>query len=606
MTRSRARLRRPTLGAALVFGASLLGGLAMLAASPSAQAEPPTGTDFTIQYWTTNSDGSRGRQMTANDLRGYVNKARCECGQAVSARVRLQPSEARDSVPVRTYVGNLCDQGQSGNNIQARPCALAVDDFTNTYTRNIDFEFNPLWLATGVTRDTPTRSIDGAEAAMGCDSQTGDGGIWICVENLEQTDCQPAEFVVTGQQTEVTDADGNTPSLTYDFLPPGVNASNFRAQGGDGSVVIKWDNTTTTDIQGYRALCANADGSPVDGKGFTLSSVTAQNNGTMYFTAENLCPDGPFDQVDVTEDPDPVLPDGGTGTGTGGGETGDFGSTGAAGFGAAPDVARGGGEDCCMAGGGCSDNTCFAAVVSEDGSCVDDWSDQCATLANDFCEVCGGEGNCCAANTSPSCADQACTVTVCAEEDFAYCCTQPWDAECANRAKELCTDVCDEGTTGGMGTSTTGMPATTSVTATGTSRGTGTGTDTDTDTATDTAGLDTSGIESLGWEYVCSGFIAANASTARINGLQNDQDYQVLLVAFDYAGNPVAASEVFVATPRETTDLWEACDAQDELCGKGGFCSCTSGPTPDGTAWFLLTGVLGLFARRPRRRRGAA
>ncbi len=593
MTRSRVRLRSALPGAVLV--ASLLSGVAVVATPSPAVANPPAGTDFQIQYWVTDEEGNRGRQMTANDLRGYVNKARCECGQAVSARVRLQATGTLSSVPVRTFVGNRCSDGETGLNRQARPCALAIDDFSNTYTRNIDFEFNPLWLASGLAGDSP-RNLADAVANAGCDTQTGDGGIWICVENLDQTDCQPEEFVVSGQQTFVTDADGNTPPLTFDFLPPTINATNFRAQGGDGSVVIRWDNTTTTDIQGYRALCANADGTPVDGKGFTLSSVEAQNNGTIYFTAENLCPDGPFDQIDVTDDPEPVDPtDSG---GTDGGETDGDGSTGAAGFGAEPDVARGGGEDCCTPAG-CSDNTCFAAVVTDNGECADEWSDVCASLAEDYCEVCGGEGNCCAANTTPSCADQACTISICEETDFAYCCTQPWDSDCANRAKEVCTDVCDEGTTGGTSpttdttdtTDTTGAPAasTTSTTAS-----------TDTDGATDTDEPDTSGIESLGWEYVCSGFIAQNASTARIDGLQNDQDYQVLLVAFDYAGNPVAASEVFIATPRETTDLWEQCDAQDETCGKGGFCSCSTGATPDGTGWLLLTGLLGLVARRRR------
>ena len=157
----------------------------------------------------------------------------------------------------------------------------------------------------------------------------------------------------------------------------------------------------------------------------------------------------------------------------------------------------------------------------------------------------------------------------------------------------------DETTTGGE--TTTGEPATT------TAATTSTGGDTDTDTDTDgLAGYDTTGIESLDWAYVCSDFIAQNASTARIDGLQNDQEYQVLLVAFDYAGNPVTASEVFIATPRETTDLWEQCDAQGELCGKGGFCSCTTGPTPDGTGWLLLTGLLGLVARRRRSAGGRA
>ncbi|MCR9166108.1 MAG: MYXO-CTERM sorting domain-containing protein [Nannocystaceae bacterium] len=608
----RVRLRRPPRGEgsilALLGSAApvvLLGALAMTVGPQPVRAAPPSGTDFTIQYWTTNADGSRGRQMTANDLRGYVNKARCECGQAVSARVRLSSSEALDAVPVRTFVGNRCDQGQLGNNAQARPCALAIDDFTNTYTRNIDFEFNPLWLASGVTSDGP-RDINSATAAATCDAQTGDGGIWVCVENLDQPDCQPEEFVVTGQQTEVTDADGNTPSLTYDFLPPTINATNFRAQGGDGSVVIKWDNSTTTDIQGYRALCANADGSPVDGKGFSLSSVTQQNNGTVYFTAENLCPDGPFDQVDVDPDPDPIAPDTDSGTDTDTGDSTDGGDTdgdtdgGVAELEAEPDWARGSGEDCCTAGV-CSDAPCIVAVQTQDASCdAQNWGESCAALATDYCSVCGGDGSCCLPNDTPSCLDTPCAVTVCG--DNPDCCNVRWDETCASAAETACANLCappDDSTTSG---GTSGDPATDTDSTT---TGGDTGGETDTDTG-GLAGYDTTGIESLDWAYVCSDFIAQNASTARIDGLQNDQEYQVLLVAFDYAGNPVAASDVFIATPRETTDLWEQCDAQGEICGKGGFCSVTTQPNPKGPGWLLLTGLFAMVARRRRSAGGHA
>lgn len=565
----------------------------MMAVPQAADAAPPSSSDFTIQYWTTNADGSRGRQMTANDLRGYVNKARCECGQAVSTRVRLSASEARDSVSVRTYIGNNCGVAQTVNNRQSRPCVLAVDDFTNTYTRNVDFSFNPLWLATGVepgsSRDPAT-----AVAAAACDDQTGEGGVWICVEGNNQTDCQESEFVTTGAQTEVTNTEGGTPALSYDFRAPMVNATNFRAQGGDGSVVIKWDNSTTTDIQGYRALCANADGTPVEGKGFRLSSVTAQNVGTIYYTADNLCPDGPFDQVEVTDDPVDETGTTGGGFDTDGSDT-DFGTTGVAGFGAEPDVARGGVMDCCTPGS-CGDTTCLAQVGAERGSCLQDWDDTCAALALDYCAVCGGDGNCCAANESANCADQSCSLTICVDEGMASCCNASWDADCANRAKEVCTDVCGEGTTGGDPTTGTDAGTDASSSSSGASSGSDSG------SSSGSGGLDgydTTGIESLDWAYVCSSFVAANASSARINGLTNDQDYQVMLVAFDYAGNPVTASDVFIATPRETTDLWEQCDAQGEVCGKGGFCSCTTGPS-DGEGWLMLTALLGLFARRRR------
>ncbi|MEM6293308.1 MAG: MYXO-CTERM sorting domain-containing protein [Myxococcota bacterium] len=571
-----------------------------------AHAAPPAGGDFQIQYWTTNEEGERGRQMTQNDLRGYVNKARCECGQAVSARVRISSTTALDPVQIRTFVGNNCDTGQLGNNIQARPCALVIDDFTNAYTKNIDFSFNPIWLATGISRESESQAINTAIAANECGTQQGDGGVWICVENSDQTDCQPEEFVVTGPQTQVVDPESGTAlSLTYDFNPPNVSASNFRASGGDGAVVVNWDNATSADVQGFRALCANLDGSPVEGKGFRLDSVTAINNGTIYYTADNLCPDGPFDEVDVNEDPDEILTTGGDsdtdGDGDGDGD-GDSTSTGtAAEFGAAPEVAHGGMVDgCCIADSTCEDIACKASVIAELGECDAEWTEPCAALALDYCQVCGGDGSCCAENETPGCFDEACALSVCATEENLSCCQSNWSAECANLAKESCT-VCEGGTSGdgGGGSATSGV---TSSSTSGSTTGSGTGTDTD---AADTDGLDTSAIESLDWAYVCSGYIAPNASTVRIDGLTNDQDYQVMIVAFDFAGNPIAASEVFTATPRETTDLWEQCDAQGEICGTGGFCSCTQDPTDRGEGWLLFAGLFGLIARR-RRRGGAA
>ncbi len=165
--------------------ALLAGGLCAVVPTTSLAA-PPTAESFDILYYTTDAEAAQSRQMTANDLRGYVNQARCECGQNVSARIRIRSDAgAPDPVQVRTFVGDNCGIAQNGIGIQNRPCALVLDEFANAYTRNINFSFNPLWLSTGVVGD---QAIDQAVAARDCGSGQGNGGVWICVEDGSQTD----------------------------------------------------------------------------------------------------------------------------------------------------------------------------------------------------------------------------------------------------------------------------------------------------------------------------------------------------------------------------------------------------------------------------------
>jgi MYXO-CTERM domain-containing protein len=76
-----------------------------------------------------------------------------------------------------------------------------------------------------------------------------------------------------------------------------------------------------------------------------------------------------------------------------------------------------------------------------------------------------------------------------------------------------------------------------------------------------------------------------------------------MLVAYDRAGNPAPASDVLVAKPRETTDFWEQCRAQGDICGEGGFCQCRVDDDRPGAAMF---GLLLLSAVARRRKKAAA
>ncbi|OGE23133.1 MAG: hypothetical protein A3J42_01265 [Candidatus Dadabacteria bacterium RIFCSPHIGHO2_12_FULL_53_21] len=51
-----------------------------------------------------------------------------------------------------------------------------------------------------------------------------------------------------------------------------------------------------------------------------------------------------------------------------------------------------------------------------------------------------GGGNCCIAHPGLGCDDQQCQDAVCAADSF--CCDTNWDGKCADRAQELCGNIC--------------------------------------------------------------------------------------------------------------------------------------------------------------------
>jgi hypothetical protein len=156
------------------------------------------------------------------------------------------------------------------------------------------------------------------------------------------------------------------------------------------------------------------------------------------------------------------------------------------------------------------------------------------------------------------------------------------------------------GDSGSTGTATTDGGASTSDTG-GTAGAGDTG---GTGSSTGSTELPTEGIQSLDWDYVCTGHISGSARSVRIDGLENGREYQFLVVAYDPAGNPAPSPDILTATPRETIDLWEQCEIAGEACGDGGFCSCTAAPRArDAFELTALAGV-GLLGWVRRRRRG--
>jgi cysteine-rich repeat protein len=80
-------------------------------------------------------------------------------------------------------------------------------------------------------------------------------------------------------------------------------------------------------------------------------------------------------------------------------------------------------------------------------------------------------------------------------------------------------------------------------------------------------------MRNLNWDYVCTGHIAYNTNSVRIEGLENGKNYNFLLVAYDLFGNPKAVDKIVQAAPVETYDLWEQCAADGGVCGESGFCN---------------------------------
>ena len=102
--------------------------------------------------------------------------------------------------------------------------------------------------------------------------------------------------------------------------------------------------------------------------------------------------------------------------------------------------------DCCTANGttGCDDDACCNAVCNADSSCCSGaWTQACADAAqaSPFCTceigpVCPGEGNCFNPNPTPGCQDANCCETVCAA--LPSCCEGAWDDACAEAALDSC------------------------------------------------------------------------------------------------------------------------------------------------------------------------
>ena len=106
----------------------------------------------------------------------------------------------------------------------------------------------------------------------------------------------------------------------------------------------------------------------------------------------------------------------------------------------------GGGGNCFSphGGQGCVTIACCEAVCTNDPYCCNTaWDAICAAKAIEVCTDCGEPtaGSCFQPHSTPSCQDAACCASVCAADPF--CCTTQWDTLCVNGAIALCPNCGD-------------------------------------------------------------------------------------------------------------------------------------------------------------------
>jgi hypothetical protein len=114
------------------------------------------------------------------------------------------------------------------------------------------------------------------------------------------------------------------------------------------------------------------------------------------------------------------------------------------------------------------------------------------------------------------------------------------------------------------------------------------------------------GVEGLDPLFVCSGQLSAQATSDRVEILQNDITYAAAVVAIDASGNPSSPPQVLYGKPVKTLSFYDVYrDQTPQGQATGGFCAIsTSRPVEKTTAALSLLAVaIGVVVTRRRRRR---
>jgi hypothetical protein len=526
---------------------ALVGGLA-LAGDASAQAPPSGGSGgtkpsvpgadaFDIRYYLTDENADPlATQFGALHFTQFVNKARCECGHAIHTRVRLKQTMGNYDTTklVETFVGAMCGTAEANPVGQFRRCARLATQTVQRYIQGVTSTFHPVWLTNGVSIESgDIRDPENAIAAGSCEGGQGESGVWMCAQTNATVGCQSDEFFISGTQNSNLGM-GMSSGIKFDFLPPVEKPQAIYANPGDSAVVISWDILAQGDINGFRVLCEEADtGKPPPGKGMSRPALNVIPNGTIYYTKDNLCPNGPFSTFNAGSN-SPIDPGATTATTDDGTTTGDA---------TTDDTATTSPlyEPIYATTGGTTDTTggTTDVLTTTDGGTTD--GALCGNLVLDDGEEC---------DDGPDNADDAechtdCKLDVCGDGKQGP--EEECDAGDANGDANLCASDCT---------------------------------------------LNVSdGLKDLDWDYVCTDHLAFNTKTVRIEGLENGKRYNFILVYYDVFGNPAAFEQVISTAPVDTRDLWEQCHALGDICGESGFCNLAGGR---GDPLLGLGGLLGL------------
>lgn len=277
--------------------------------SRTAQAELPEPRDFDLTYFVTDANGERARQMGEADHLKFINRARCECGQQITAKISARLPGDDTSIRFNALIGTMCDNAEAELASEYRWCGTLIAALVPMFEQGFERSFHPAFLAHGVEPQSSHR-IDDPETALkgACDGKSeGSAGLWVCKPGENNfSGCQQEEFFISPDSALAT-LSGLEP-LHYDFAPPVARPSDLSVEPGNGAVQLTWSLPTSGDIHGLRVLCEEADTGAAPGFDLPTPTVTAVADGTHYFTAHNLCGDQPFSTVQVTDPPPPADP----------------------------------------------------------------------------------------------------------------------------------------------------------------------------------------------------------------------------------------------------------------------------------------------------------
>jgi hypothetical protein len=233
-----------------VVGLVVLGSLAIADVARAADSMPlPNGT-LKFDKFLVEKSGKLAEPTDGEQVRHLLNAASCACSQADlgadSFGYRLTLSAATGlSRPVDVYVGTNC-----GDPLQINTSCLKVTSIQSIDTihtlGSTDIRI-PLYQAVNVK--TP-----GA-----CNTATSSVTVWLMVDidgNGQYEHWDTAMVPMPYTEATVTGVDVKPPPLPMEL----------QASGSESSIDINWKlPTDATDLFHFQALCANADGSPIEG-----------------------------------------------------------------------------------------------------------------------------------------------------------------------------------------------------------------------------------------------------------------------------------------------------------------------------------------------------